>query len=579
MPRIAPSPSRAPSLWGLLKPYKYYSIGLVLLTLVANSLTLWLPYLLSQGIESFLQKEAVEPVLWTFALVAFVIFLFTYGQSILQTYFSERVARDLRAKLSDKVSTYSFAEVEQVTPAKLLTNLTSDIDSIKTFFAQGVASLVSSVFLILGGSILLLSIDWKLGLLVLTILPLIGGTFFVIFGKVRVLFVKTREVVDWLNKVINESILGAALIRVLHAQKWEQEKFSKANQQARDVGVGILKLFAAMIPLVTFFTNFAVLLILVFGGKFVIEGSMSLGDFAAFNSYLIILVFPIFILGFMSNIIAQAQASYGRVYAVLSSAPPQEEGTILDPLDGSITLTDVGLSVGEKVILKNISLSIPKGSKVAIIGPTAAGKTQLLQLLIGLTPPTTGEIRYGEYALSAYHKAELYKQLGLVFQESAIFHLSLRENIAFNTAVSSDAVEKALKTAELSDFIASLPDGLDTLVSERGTSLSGGQKQRVMLARALAIDPKILLLDDFTARVDTATEQKILANLEQNYPGLTLVSVTQKIGAITHYDHIIVLMEGEVIGVGTHQSLMETCPEYVQIYTSQQSTNTYELQS
>jgi ATP-binding cassette subfamily B protein len=239
----------------------------------------------------------------------------------------------------------------------------------------------------------------------------------------------------------------------------------------------------------------------------------------------------------------------------------------------------VGLSVGEKVILKNISLSISKGSKVAIIGPTAAGKTQLLQLLIGLTPPTTGEIRYGEYPLSAYHKAELYKQLGLVFQESAIFHLSLRENIAFNTAVSSAAVEKALKTAELSDFIMSLPDGLDTLVSERGTSLSGGQKQRVMLARALAIDPKILLLDDFTARVDTVTEQKILANLEQNYPGLTLVSVTQKIGAIAHYDHIIVLMEGEVIGVGTHQSLMETCPEYVQIYTSQQSTNTYELSS
>jgi ATP-binding cassette subfamily B protein len=164
--------------------------------------------------------------------------------------------------------------------------------------------------------------------------------------------------------------------------------------------------------------------------------------------------------------------------------------------------------------------------------------------------------------------------VGLVFQDSIVFNMSLRENIAFNTEVREEDLQKAIATAELSDFVGSLPDGLNTIVSERGTSLSGGQKQRIMLARALAINPRVLLLDDFTARVDSATEAKILANVSREYPGLTLVSVTQKIASVESYDQIVVLMEGEVIATGTHKELMEKSPEYVQIYHSQQSTET-----
>jgi ATP-binding cassette subfamily B protein len=164
----------------------------------------------------------------------------------------------------------------------------------------------------------------------------------------------------------------------------------------------------------------------------------------------------------------------------------------------------------------------------------------------------------------------------VVFQDSIIFQLSIRENIAFSEEVTEADVQKAIETAELKDFIAELPDGLETIVSERGTSLSGGQKQRIMLARALALNPRVLLLDDFTARVDTQTEKNILSNIEKNYPNTTLISVTQKVAAIEHYDQIIVLMEGEVLATGTHEHLMETSPEYVQIYDSQQSTHSYE---
>ncbi|MBP9718112.1 ABC transporter ATP-binding protein [Candidatus Gracilibacteria bacterium] len=567
-----------PNLFGLLKPYRKLIIPLIVLALLSNALTLWLPLLISHGIDGFLTGGELDPVLGKFAIASAFIFLLTYVQNIFQTYASERVGRDLRRNLSDKISTHTFAQVQNVTPAKLLTNLTSDIDSIKMFVSLAVANIISSVFLIVVGSILLITINWKLGLAVLIILPIIGGTFFVILGKVRSLFVKTREVIDWLNKVINESILGSALIRVLNSQKSEHEKFTAANTKAREVGLSILKLFSAMIPIITFATNLAILIILVLGGKYIIEGTMSLGDFASFNTYLAILIFPIFILGFMSNIIAQAQASYNRVVEVLNAPEPKEDGARTEALQGSIQIEDLSLLYGEKVALKNVSLTIEPGSRVAIIGPTAAGKTQLLSLLIGLIPPTTGEVKYDHHSLNEYQREALYKQVGLVFQDSIIFNMSLRENIAFNTEVTEEDMQKAIETAELSDFISALPEGLNTIVSERGTSLSGGQKQRIMLARALAINPKILLLDDFTARVDTTTEKKILENVAQNYPGLTLISVTQKISSVEQYDQIIVLMEGEVIATGKHEKLMETSPEYIQIFDSQQSTNTYELQ-
>ena len=563
-----------PSLIALLRPYSKLIIFLILLALVSNGLTLWLPRLLSYGIDGFFSGRSLNVVLWEFGIASVFIFILTYLQIIVQTFASEKVARDLRNDLSEKISTHSFAEVEYITPSKLLTNLTSDIDSIKNFVSQAIVSIFSSIFLIIGGSILLILINWKLGLAVLIVLPIIGATFFFVFRKVRPLFLQTREMIDWLNKVINESILGSALIRVLNSQKLEREKFVEVNTKTKNIGISILKLFSAMIPIITFASNMAILIILVLGGRFIIDGSMSLGDFASFNSYLTILIFPILILGFVSNIMAQAQASYERIFAVLSSSVSKKDGSITEPLKGSIQIENVSLMFGEKAALKNVSVDINPGTKVAIIGPTAAGKTQLMNLLVGLIQPTSGNIKYDNINLKEYKDENLYKQVGLVFQDSIIFNISLRENIAFNTEVKEADIEKAIDTAELSDFIDALPDGLDTVVSERGTSLSGGQKQRIMLARALAINPKVLLLDDFTARVDANTEKKILENVSKNYPGLTLVSVTQKISSVESYDQIVVLMEGEVIAIGTNKELMSSSPEYVQIYNSQQSINT-----
>ena len=565
-------------LFSILGAYRGLIATLVVFTVLGNALNLLMPKIIARAIDNFsggnfnLTSVSIE-----FTMVSIGVFVFSYLQNIVQTYASEMVARDLRDKFIAKLSLKEYAYIEEVTPAKLLTNLTSDIDAIKNFVSQAIASLISSVFLILGASVLLLLIDWRLALAVLIIVPIIGVTFFVVLGKVRKLFLKAQEAIDWLNKVINESILGAALIRLLNSQQYEYQKFVDANSEAKGISMSILRLFASIIPVIIFTTNLATLIILTLGGHFVINDSMTLGEFSAFYSYLSILVFPIILIGFMSNVIAQAQASYARIAAVLTSEDQKERGTLTGTISGNVSLQNVTLMFGERAVLKNVSFDVVAGSKTAIIGPTAAGKTQLLYAMCGLVKVSEGTVCYDGNPLGAYKKETLHSQSGIVFQDSIMFNLSLRENIAFNNEVDDEGLEKAIATAELADFIALLPEGLGTLVSERGTSLSGGQKQRVMLARALALDPKILYLDDFTARVDASTEKKILANIEQNYPGLTLVSVTQKIAAIMHYDQVILLVEGEVLGVGTHEELMRTVPEYVQIYDSQQSTENYEV--
>jgi ATP-binding cassette subfamily B protein len=573
------SKPKGPGLSTLLKPYRGFITLLVLLALVSNAFNLWLPKIIAATIDSFtnhpeagIRRSFVIEFLW--AVIG--SFLFAYLQSLVQTYTSERVARDLRTRLSEKISRQSFEFLQQTTSSKLLTNLTADVDSIKMFVSQAIVSIASSLVVIIGASILLLSINWKLGLIVIAIIPIIGITFFVVLKKVRALFLKSREVIDTLNKVINESILGAAIIRVINSMQLEYNKFMEANKKALGIGLSILRLFASLIPVIVFTSNLASLAILALGGHYVIIGSMSLGNLVAFSNYLSMLVFPILIIGFMSNVIAQASASYMRISSILNAPDPVETGTIKKELEGNIAIKNVTLSYKEKMVLKDISFTVSAGSRTAIIGPTAAGKTQLLQLLTALARPNTGAIEYDGHPIAEYEKEAFHKQIGLVFQDSIIFNMSIRENIAFNEAVTEESLQKAIATAELHDFVDALPDKLETIVSERGSSLSGGQKQRIMLARALAIDPRVLLLDDFTARVDTSTEQKILENVRRNYPGITLLSVTQKIASIEDYQQIILLMEGEIIATGTHAELMNTCPEYVQIYQSQRSTSHYE---
>ena len=311
-----------------------------------------------------------------------------------QTYASERVARDLRTRLVAKISAQDHAYIQQVTPAKLLTNLTSDVDAIKMFVVAGDrvdhllgvpdhrrqrAAAVDR--LEAGARRAGDAADHRRDLLRSC------------SGRCASCSRKAQEAIDWLNKVINESILGSALIRLLNSQQYEYEKFLAANTEARDISLSILRLFASLIPVIMFSTNLATLTILMLGGRFVIQGSMTLGDFTAFNSYLSILIFPVIMIGFMSNVMAQASASYQRIAKVLDAPDRRPAAPSSADLRGDIAVRNVVVTLGGKTVLKDVSFAAPAGTRTAVIGPTAAGKTQLLYLLTGLLKPESGHGR------------------------------------------------------------------------------------------------------------------------------------------------------------------------------------------
>lgn len=562
----------------LLKPYSKLIFLLVVLSITSNALTLSIPQLISHTIDNFnTQKDVLDYALEKFLFLTITIFLISYVQGILQAYISEKAAKDLRENLINKISEQSYIFVQEIGASKLLTRITLDIDNIKLFISQAIPSLISSIILIFGSAFLLINLNWKLAICILMIIPAIAILFIKTMKKVRVLFKKAGEIIDKLNKVINENIIGSSLIRILNSQNYENNKFLELTREAKENGIKILLNFAFLMPSVIFISNLATLIIFSLGGYFVIKDQMTLGDFSAFNGYLSMLFFSILLASFMSNLITQASASYLRIGEILEEIKEKETGTIEKNLTGTILVENLNIKIKEKNILKNINFEIKPLSKTAIIGPTGAGKTQLLYLITGLIKTNEGKITFDNVELKDYKKDCLYNQIALVFQDNIMFNSSIKENICFDKEISEEKITKALKTSELYDFVESLPEKLNTNVTERGTSLSGGQKQRIMLARALILEPKILFLDDFTARVDFRTEQKIIKNLKNNYPNITLVSVTQNIDAIKDYDEIILLMEGELIDKGKHEELMKRSVEYVQIYNSQKSTNTYEL--
>lgn len=557
----------------LIRPY-WWALGLVLIcSLISNGLTLWLPKIGSGVIDNFSTVNfSLNKTIILLVCLAVLIFIFSLSQSFLQTFVAESLARDLRSRLMEKISQQNFVFIEKITPEKLLTVLTSDVDNIKQAMTMGLVQIFSSVVMIAGATVLLLSINVKLAGMVLLIVPIIGIIFFSLFRKIKNYFKKSQEVIDRLNKVINESIVAAGLVRVLNSQVWEIKKFNDQNSQAKGIGMSILKLFSTLIPLINLLANMAIVLILLVGGKFVLGGTFTVGNLLAFSNYVYMLIFPVIVLGFISNILVRAMTSFQRVMEVLNSPETNDFGCFEKELAGKITFKNVSLSFGQKEVLKNVSFEVLPGKRTAILGPTGAGKTQLFYLMSGLINPDKGKILIDDVVLKKYSQKCLSDQMGLVFQDSSIFNTSLKENINFGKKSDGDNLDMVLETSALKEFIEGLPDGLETKITERGSNLSGGQKQRLTLARALAINPKILLLDDFTARVDKATEKEILNKLIKNYKGITQVMVAQQINSVIDFDEIIFLMEGEILAGGTHKELMKKCPEYQQLYSLQMST-------
>jgi ATP-binding cassette subfamily B protein len=557
----------------LVQEYAGWAFLLLVFIFATNGLNLAIPQLIGDGVDAFQENGRIdESFILIIGFVLIGVFIARAIESLLSILIAERMAARLRKRLARKISKQSFAYINKISQAKLLTNFTSDVEQVKTIISQGIVQLISSFFLIIGSAALMIRINWKLALLALSIIPLIVIGFQVIFKRIGKLFKQSREVLDKLNKVVSESIVGAAMVRIVDSVVLEKNKFSVVNKEAKDVGIRILSFFGSLIPFINLLSSLGIVIIVWFGGNDVIRGDLTIGEFTAFYGYLTGLITPIFILGFISNALLRAWVAFVRVDEVLHAKLPKDTKGKKHTFSGKLEFKNVSLTLKNTPVLKNISFTIEPGTKNALIGPTAAGKTQIFYLITGLRKPTKGEILFDGVPIDQLDTEYLYSQIGFVFQDNIIFNASVLENIVFNDAIQKEDVERAVAVAELDDFIKALPEKEHTIVSERGESLSGGQKQRLSLARALALNPKLLLLDDFTSRVDISTEKRIAENLKTHYQDTTQLVISQKIDSVKEYDQIILIMSGEMIAQGTHDVLLKESFEYEQMYESQKST-------
>lgn len=523
------------------------------------------------------------------ALIFIIIFaalrgLFAFLQAFWAEKNSQSVAYDLRNDLYAKIQRLSFSYHDKNQTGQLMIRATDDVEKVRLFIGQGLLQLVGAIILLTGTVIILFTTNASLAWTAMPILP-VALVLFMIFGSLsQPLFRQVQIKLSALNTILQENLAGVKVVKAFTREQEQQTKFRVAADATMNQAITVSRLFTFLFPLVFLIANLGQAAIFYFGGKQIITGLLTLGEWQEFSLYLIYLFFPVAQFGFIITQMGQAAASADRIFEILDA-----KNDIVDKPD-AISLPDVTGTVkfenvtfryfgGGEPVLKNVSFTANPGETIALLGATGSGKTTIINLLPRFYDPSEGKITIDGHDLRDIKLESLRSQIGIVLQETTLFSGTIRENIAFGKPeASQQEIEAAAKAAQAHDFIMSFPEGYDTHVGERGTTLSGGQKQRVAIARALLLNPRILILDDSTSSVDLNTEAQIQKALEGLMKGRTSFVIAQRISTVMNADKILVLEKGEVVAEGKHQDLMEESAIYAEIYNSQILAHEHEME-
>jgi ATP-binding cassette subfamily B protein len=515
-----------------------------------------------------------------FAGLAIVGFSVVRGLfSFLQAYWAEKnsqaLAFDLRNDLFAKIQRLSFSYHDQNQTGQLMIRATDDVEKVRLFIGQGLVQLVSAIVLLVAVLIILFVTNTELVLTALPILP-IGLVVFMIFGAISgPLFGKVQQRLSTLNTVLQENLAGIKVVQAFTREKEEQAKFQSAADALLKQQLIVTRVLVFLFPLIFLIANLGQVAVTYFGGRLIINGNLTFGEWQEFSLYLLYLFIPLGQFGFIVTQLGQASASASRIFEILDARNDvidKPGAQPLPPVQGRVQFENVTFRYfgsGEPV-LKNVSFTAEPGQTVALLGATGSGKTTIINLLPRFYDPSQGRITIDGHDLREVTLDSLRAKIGIVLQETTLFTGTIRDNIAFGKPEASlEEVMEAAKAAAAHDFILSFPQGYDTPVGERGSTLSGGQKQRLAIARALLLDPHLLILDDSTSSVDLATEAKIQKALDKLMKGRTSFVIAQRISTVMNADQILVLDKGAVVASGAHADLMEDSPIYAEIYRSQ----------
>ncbi|HUV90860.1 MAG TPA: ABC transporter ATP-binding protein [Anaerolineae bacterium] len=563
---------------GYLRRYWLLAAGAFLGLVISTGTRLAIPYMTQKIIDDGITARQMPVVVW--ASVGMVVLavagsVFTFLQGMLSARTAQGVAYDLRNQLYTRIQSLSFSYHDRAQTGQLLTRATSDVEMVHMFVGMGFVQMLSAI-LMMGGSIaLLFSTDWQLALIILVLVPVTFGFFAFIARKGQPLFKQVQQRLADLNTVLQENLAGVRVVKAFAREVHESQRYAGANQRLYDLNVVVGRLFALAMPFVFMLANLALLAVYWVGGYQAIAGHLSVGKLVAFANYMLMAFFPMFMLGMIMAMISQAGASAERIFEILDAQSEVVEkpgAADLPPIRGRVAFEGVSFRYfsGGEPVLKDVSFEAEPGQVVALLGATGSGKSTIINLIPRFYDVTGGRVTVDGYDVRDVTLKSLRKQIGIVLQETTLFAGTIRENIAFGRPEASlEEIVAVAKAAEAHDFVVSFPDGYDTLVGERGVTLSGGQKQRIAIARALLLNPRILILDDATSSVDYETEYRIQQALERLMEGRTSFVIAQRIATVLNADQILVLERGEIVARGTHEELMVESSMYAEIYCSQ----------
>lgn len=558
--------------------YWVAAVGQLLCMLLATAGMLLIPRMQQIIIDRGIVKSDLNVVILFAVLMvglALVRGVFQFGQGALAARVSNGVSFDLRNDVYAKIQSLSFGYHDRTHTGQLLTRATSDVDRVQGFIGQGAIMLVSALLMIVGSFVLLFSLNARLAGIVLIMIPLTLVLFAYFARSAMPLFGRVQRKLDDLNTVLQENFAGIRLIKAFVREAHEAERYDRVNREFYDLNIQVNNVLSMAFPSIFGVLNIATLVIYWSGGLQVIAGTLTLGELVAFASYLMTAFFPILMIGFIVSMLSSASASAGRIFELLdaeSDVVERPDAQPLPPVKGRIAFEDVTFQYvhdGDPV-LSNVSFVAEPGQSVALLGTTGSGKSTIINLIPRFYDVRQGRVTVDGYDIRDVTLESLRNQIGIVLQETNLFEGTIRENITFGSPqASADQVEEAARAAEAHDFIIAFPQGYDTHVGERGVNLSGGQKQRIAIARALLLDPAILILDDATSSVDLATENRIQKALDRLMEGRTSLIVAQRVATVVNADQILVLDRGRIVARGKHQDLIESSELYAEIYCSQ----------
>ena len=563
-----------------VKPYwRRATVALVLLpSLVFMDLSIprLLERIINQGIEAHNQTVVIQTSLIMIG-ISILSTVIAVGNSILSVQVGECVARDLRDALFLKIQTFSFGNLDRQNTGQLMVRLTSDVAALKTLTQMSLRIGTRAPLLMVGSLILMVSTSPSLALTMLPLL-LVTSVILVFFTtKMEPLFQFVQQKLDRLNTVLQENVAGVRLIKAFVRADFEGERFEAANKNYTDESVRVMQFMSSMSPALTVCVNIGMVIVIWAGGLQSIYGTLTIGAIVAFTNYLLTTMTPLTMLSMLSNNWANGLASAKRVNEIFNTVPEVQEAAnalaLRVPTSGKVVFENVDFHYngnGDEPVLEGVSLTAEPGQTVAILGATGSGKSTLINLIPRFYDVSTGRVLIDGMDVRAIDQDSLLAQIASVPQESILFSGTIRDNIRYGRQEASDAeVEAAAKAAQAHDFIMQLAQGYDSHVEARGTNFSGGQKQRIAIARALLMQPRILILDDSTSSVDVETETKIQDALEKNMHPHTSFVVAQRISTVLKADKIIVIDKGRVVAQGTHKELLADSPIYQEIYDSQ----------